>query len=172
MSDVLVVRVNANLRPEVMNNLKEAIEIMKESGTIVLPSYCEALVIPEDCTVRVEDQHGNDIAGRKLCEYYTDGMGQLIDKCRELYEQDGWSSGGYLHILLDDCNYEDDDIKYCIEECKTNHNDPASALGIDICNELLSMGMNNRSVFFWLWTGWDGQCMKSSCDGCEYIRED
>lgn len=36
---------------------------------------------------------------------------------RAYYVKPGNSVGGTLHIVLDDCNIKDSDIRYCLKEC-------------------------------------------------------
>lgn len=65
MSDVLVVKINAYLKPKELNDFRRWIEAQKATGTVVLPPYCEALVIPEDVEIRVEDFAGNEVKGEQ-----------------------------------------------------------------------------------------------------------
>lgn len=113
MSDILVIRVNANLEPRELDNLRKGIEVMRNDGVVLLPDYCEVVVAPENCEIKIEDRDRNEVKETKVCKYYTEKMSQLVDKCRKLYQYPGWSAGGELHIILDDCNLEDDDIQYC-----------------------------------------------------------
>ena len=54
MSDVLVVKINALFSSDKIFAIRKHILKQKESGVIVLPSYCEALVVPEDIEIKLE----------------------------------------------------------------------------------------------------------------------
>ena len=54
MSDVLVVKINALFPSDKIFAIHKDILRQKESGVIVLPSYCEALVVPEDIEIKLE----------------------------------------------------------------------------------------------------------------------
>ena len=54
MSDVLVVKINALFPTETLSKIRKHILRQKESGVIVLPSYCEALMVPEDIEIKLE----------------------------------------------------------------------------------------------------------------------
>jgi hypothetical protein len=43
---------------------------------------------------------------------------EIVGLIQEYYSTDGNAAGGYLHIVLDDGNLEDDDIIFCIEQAK------------------------------------------------------
>lgn len=107
------------------------------------------------------------------CMFLNSSMLNLLEDCRYLYKQDGWRTGGYLHILLDDDNFDDESILFCKEQCVEHPEDPYSELGIKICDEYLKMPMVRRYVFDWLWNGWSGICeSQRRCIECEYIKED
>lgn len=63
MSDILVIRVNYHVKPSQLTKIRDKIIKQKESGTVILPPYCEVLVVPEDCEIRVEDVAGNEVKG-------------------------------------------------------------------------------------------------------------
>lgn len=65
MSDVLVVRVNTFCKAKEMENIRKYIKAQKETGTVVLPPYCEALIVPEGCEIRIEDVNGNEMKGEE-----------------------------------------------------------------------------------------------------------
>lgn len=55
MSEILVIKVNHfNLSPEDMHNLRQQIIKQKEEKVVILPYYCEAIIVPEDVDIRVE----------------------------------------------------------------------------------------------------------------------
>ena len=53
MNDILVVKVNANLPADSMEDIRTSILKQKNTGIIVLPNYCEALVVPEGTEITV-----------------------------------------------------------------------------------------------------------------------
>lgn len=56
MSDMLVIKVNHfHLSPEDMHNLRQQIIKQKEEKVVVLPYYCEAIIVPEGVDIRVEE---------------------------------------------------------------------------------------------------------------------
>lgn len=63
MPDILVIRVNAFCRQKELNDIYRWVASQKETGTVVLPHYCEALVVPEDIEIRVEDLSGEFVKG-------------------------------------------------------------------------------------------------------------
>ena len=61
MNDVLIVKINALFPTETLSEIRKHILRQKESGVIVLPSYCEALVVPEDIEIKLEaDLNGEE----------------------------------------------------------------------------------------------------------------
>lgn len=55
MADILVVKVNMFCRAKELNDIRNYIFNQKESGVVILPPYCEAVVVPEDVEIRVEE---------------------------------------------------------------------------------------------------------------------
>lgn len=68
----------------------------------------------------------------------TQSLQNIIDLIKPYYDEN--SSGGNLHIVLDDGNLENSDIDFCIKECLVN-NDTA---GLKICRELVKMSLDVR----------------------------
>lgn len=65
MNKILVIRVNAVLKPDDMNNLKNYIETQKKDGGIILlPDYCEAIVVPEDTDIRYLSYENEEVTFR------------------------------------------------------------------------------------------------------------
>ncbi len=57
-SEILVIKVNSfNLSPEDMHNLRQQIIKQKEEKVVLLPYYCEAIVVPEDVDIRFEEDN-------------------------------------------------------------------------------------------------------------------
>ncbi len=58
MSEILVIKVNHfHLSPEDMHNLRQQIIKQKEEKVVVLPFYCEPIIVPEDIEIRVEEDN-------------------------------------------------------------------------------------------------------------------
>lgn len=49
-----------------LNDIRRCILSQKESGVVVLPPYCEAVVIPDDIEIRIEDISGKVVKGENL----------------------------------------------------------------------------------------------------------
>lgn len=69
----------------------------------------------------------------KLNEHQLSIVNLLYCLVDHYYEEMGNSTGGPLHIVLDDYNYEDDSIKHCFQTCQ-EINDP---FGMAICETLM-----------------------------------
>lgn len=104
----------------------------------------------------------------KLCKYYNKNMDYLLNLCKTLYSLPDCGCGGLLHILLDDDNYEDSNIRFCLKECLQHPEHPSSTLGILICTEYLKMSMEERSVFDSYWNGNMLDCC-GNCNECELM---
>lgn len=58
MSDILVIKTNQfKLSPEDMHKLRQQIIKQKEEKVVLLPYYCEAIVVPEDVDIRFEEDN-------------------------------------------------------------------------------------------------------------------
>ena len=56
--EILVIKVNKfNLNPEDMHNLRQKMIKQKEEKVVLLPYYCEAIIVPEDVDIRVEEDN-------------------------------------------------------------------------------------------------------------------
>lgn len=107
----------------------------------------------------------------EYCKYFNNHMKTLKAYCECLYKLDGCGAGGLLHILLDDNNYTDHDILFCMAECLKHPEQEESKLGILICEEYLNMSMKERTIFDWFWCGSDLSCEQNhaGCENCEMI---
>lgn len=108
------------------------------------------------------------------CMFFNKDMIALKRLCKTLYSLEGCGAGGNLHILLDDDNYDDDSILWCLEECLKHPEHPSSMIGIVICHEYLKMSMQERIIFDWYWNGADVECSFEQaihgCHKCEYME--
>lgn len=58
MSEILVIKTNQfKLSPEDMHKLRQQIIKQKEEKVVLLPYYCEAIVVPEDVDIRFEEDN-------------------------------------------------------------------------------------------------------------------
>lgn len=53
MSDILVVKCNAFLPQERMQAILDNLRAQKETGVILLPSYLEARIVPDDIEIKL-----------------------------------------------------------------------------------------------------------------------
>ena len=59
MNDILVITVKMLANQKQMNSITNYIRESMKTGLVVLPAYCEAVVVPEGTEVRVENAHGS-----------------------------------------------------------------------------------------------------------------
>lgn len=52
--DVLVIKINANLNQRSLTRIRECIMRQKESGLVILPDFCEVIVVPKDIEIQLE----------------------------------------------------------------------------------------------------------------------
>ena len=102
----------------------------------------------------------------KRCKYYNPAMDDLKYLCDLFYAMPDCQAGGFLHIMLDDDNIDDDSILYCLKECYTNPNHPSSILGAVICMKYLGMTMEERWIFDWYKNGNNLEC-PGECSNCD-----
>lgn len=58
MPDILVVKCNAFLPQERMQAILDNLRAQKETGVILLPSYLEAQIVPDDIEIRLANKNG------------------------------------------------------------------------------------------------------------------
>ena len=110
-----------------------------------------------------------------VCKYYKPRMNTLLEYCKCFYKLEGCICGGPLHILLDDNNYRESDILFCLKECLNNPEHEGSDLGILICKEYLKLSKEERTYFNHLWNGWElnGDCLGyENCASCPLANDD
>ena len=54
MNDVLVVKLNKVFPTDTIYKIHKEILRQKESGVVVLPTYCTAIIVPEDVEIKLE----------------------------------------------------------------------------------------------------------------------
>ena len=55
MSDILVIKCRRTVRPERLRELRRNVLAQKETGVIVLPSCIDAVVVPDDIKIVIDD---------------------------------------------------------------------------------------------------------------------
>ena len=58
MPDILVVKSTAFLPREKLQAILDNLKVQKETGVILLPSYLEAQIVPEDIGIRLVNGNG------------------------------------------------------------------------------------------------------------------
>ena len=58
--EILVVKVNARFADRDMKEIRKIIMKQKSEGVVVLPYYCEAIIVPKDVKVEVESEKSDD----------------------------------------------------------------------------------------------------------------
>lgn len=107
-----------------------------------------------------------------FCKYYSKHLKTICEYIGCLYNLEGCNAGGLLHILLDDDNYDDDDIEWCLQECEQHPEKEESEIGKLICKEYLKLPMEQRrllcSTYIGHWT-----CMNNGrCNSCFITQGD
>lgn len=84
---------------------------------------------------------------------YNPKMEVIVDLVRILYKLPGCSAGGCCHIVTDDDNIEDEDLKWVMDYCKQpeNSNRIDSELSYAICAMLLRLSREQRICLFYMW---------------------
>ena len=59
MSDILIIKCNAIVKPERLEDMRRSFISQKETGVIVLPAMCEAVVVPDDVEIIVEEKEND-----------------------------------------------------------------------------------------------------------------
>lgn len=59
MSDILVIKCNTIVKPERLEDMRKTFISQKETGVIVLPAMCEAVVVPDDVEIIVEEKEND-----------------------------------------------------------------------------------------------------------------
>lgn len=55
MADTLVIKCNIPKHPADVEILRQSIIEQRRSGVVILPCYCEAIVVPEDIRIEMEE---------------------------------------------------------------------------------------------------------------------
>ena len=65
MANILVVSVDIRAKKEDLDRLRDDILAQKETGVVLLPCFCRALVVPDNVEVLVEDYKGEVLKGNE-----------------------------------------------------------------------------------------------------------
>lgn len=58
MADILLVKCNVPLRREQFHAILDQLNAQKETGLVLLPSYLEAKIVPDDIEIKLVDEKG------------------------------------------------------------------------------------------------------------------
>ena len=58
MPDILIVKSTAFLPREKLQAILDNLKVQKETGVILLPSYLEAQIVPEDTEIKLVNENG------------------------------------------------------------------------------------------------------------------
>lgn len=116
------------------------------------------------------DQYQNSI--NEYCKYFTPKLNTIRELISCLYNLEGCCTGGLAHIITDDDNIDDDDIKWVLEYCDKEENKDRTENGLVklICNELLKLSMQERVLLFSSYYSYI-MC-DNNCDTCPISKGD
>lgn len=105
------------------------------------------------------------------CKYYNKHLETIAEYIGCLYNLEDCGTGGLLHILLDDDNYDDDDILWCLKGCLCQPEKEESAIGKLICEEYLKLSMPERRLLTYSYIGNYGcNYNGKNCNSCEIFK--
>lgn len=55
-NDLLIVKLNMHLRARDIQRIRDSIQKQKETGLVILPAFCDAIQVPKDIEIRVEEE--------------------------------------------------------------------------------------------------------------------
>ncbi len=61
MADILLVKCNAFVPPNQLQDIFNRLKSQKEDGIILLPPYLEAQIVPDDIKIKFVDKNGKEI---------------------------------------------------------------------------------------------------------------
>lgn len=135
-----------------------------------------------NCARKMREEEDNEKKKARLCKHYKPYMKTLRKIVGGYYELEGCCSGGPLHIMLDDDNYDIDSVHWCMRNCfdqlalpkdsrDYDYGDEAYILGIMICNEYAKMSINERGVFDSYICGHPIDQCCGNCSECDLLGE-
>ena len=109
------------------------------------------------------------------CGYYKPYFDTLRKMIGEYYQLEGCASGGPLHVLLDDDNYDINSVQLCLKRCyedlvagDNTYSKTVYILGIMICNEYARMTLEERAAFDSYLNGNELEC-PGNCSTCSIL---
>jgi len=69
---------------------------------------------------------------------------EVMPLIKAYYAISGNGVGGNLHIILDDGNIDNEDVKFCLDECKKS----CDSEGVILCGLLLRMSKTQRRKMY------------------------
>lgn len=105
------------------------------------------------------------------CKYFNPKMNALLEYCKCLYRLEGCGAGGLLHILLDDDNFDDDSIKFCLDQCIAHPEREERELGTLICLRYLGLTTEERCLFDMIWCKREEVDCCGNCSECEVMED-
>lgn len=54
--DILIVKINMFLRDKEINTIRNYILTQRDTGLIILPPYCEPVLVPKDVEIQFEEE--------------------------------------------------------------------------------------------------------------------
>lgn len=54
MPDILVIKSKVVLKVDIYKKLYDSLVAQKKNGLVIVPEYCEVIVVPDDIEIRVE----------------------------------------------------------------------------------------------------------------------
>ena len=105
------------------------------------------------------------------CRYWSEEIGEICSLVKYLYDDLHEGAGGMLHIVLDDCNIDDDDLEWCLEYCdkEENRDRHDKEICIEIAQRMLRLSREERMLIYYQW---DGEFCGENCDKCVITRDD
>jgi len=84
------------------------------------------------------------------CKYYNPRLNMIRELIACLYSLEGCCCGGLCHIVTDDNNFRDEDLKCIINECDKEENKDRVEVPLCklICEEMLKISIQERSLLF------------------------
>lgn len=105
------------------------------------------------------------------CKYWSEEVSEICELVGHLYNDMREGSGGMLHIVLDDFNIDDDDLKWCIEYCNQSENRDSHDrdICIEIAQRMLKLSREARMLVCYRW---DKKFCDGNCEDCVITQEE
>ena len=93
-------------------------------------------------------EHGFEYEISNTCDYYVPKLNMIRNLISCLYDLEGCCTGGLCHIVTDDNNITDSDLKFVIAECDKDPERLEAPLCKLICEEMLKLSIQQRALLF------------------------